>query len=332
MKKINPEQLKKHLIQGLNYFYIFLGEDFSLLEKNQDLILNFAHQKGFLEKVKIDIERDKDWEKIILFYRTKGLFFKKTILVINFLIKDINDFLIKRIYNIFYLLNSDILTILKFNHLSHFIQQDKSLCQFKKQYNIISCFTPYNLQFINWIKYEIKEKKINLEEQAFFLLCRYYEGNTLFIYKILDILLITWPNICITKHKIKKIIADFFDFSPLYWINSIFQGHIKKSIYMLKFFRKKKYNPLILVRSLQKDLLKLIHIKREEKIDIYLLLKENNIWNTRYKFFINAFKRINNNNLFKAIQILVKIEINVKKKYNNYVWNQLQELTLILCQ
>ncbi|QCI17831.1 DNA polymerase III subunit delta [Buchnera aphidicola (Acyrthosiphon lactucae)] len=314
----------------LNSFYIFLGEDLFLLERNQDLILNFAYKKGFSEKVIIDIEKDKDWEKVILFYKNKNLFFKKTTLVVNFLIKKLNIVLVKHIHEIFSVLNLDILIILKFNHLSRFIEKNKFLNKFKK-FNIVSCFTPYNLHFINWIKYEIQEKNINIEEKAFLLLCKYYEGNTLFIYKILDILLITWPNSCITVEKIKKIIIDFFDLSPLHWINSIFQGQIEKAIYILNHFCKKKYNPLILVRSLQKDLFKLIYIRREKTIITNSLLDKNNIWHTRYKFFKNACKKINNNSLLKAIKILVKIEINIKKKYNTNVWNQLQELTLTLC-
>ncbi|WP_284443111.1 DNA polymerase III subunit delta [Buchnera aphidicola] len=331
MKSISPDELKKTLIKKLNYFYIFLGEDVFLSERNQDLILNSAYQKGFLEKVIINIEKDKDYKKINFFYKNKNLFFKKTTLIINFIIKKLNVFMIENIYKTFSLLDSDILIILKFNHLSHFIEKNKLLDKFK-EFHIVSCFTPYNLRFINWIKYEIREKNINIEEKAFSLLCKYYEGNTLFIYKILDILYITWPNTYITTEKIKKIIIDFFDLSPLHWVNSIFQGQIEKAIYILKIFYKKKYNHLILVRALQKDLLKLISIKREKKINIHVQLRQHNIWYTRYKFFISAFKKMNNDKLLRAIQILVKIEINIKKKYNNNIWNQLQELTLILCE
>ncbi|QIQ42016.1 MAG: DNA polymerase III subunit delta [Buchnera aphidicola (Microlophium carnosum)] len=330
MNNITPDKLKKQLMQKLESFYIFLGEDTFLLERNQDLVLNFAYKKGFSKKVIMNIEKDTDYKKIILFCKTKNLFFKKTTLVVNFLIKKLNMIANEYIYQIFSLFNPDILMILKFNHLSHFFKKNKLFYTFKKC-NIVSCFTPYNLHFINWITYEMQEKNIEMEEKAFFLLCKYYEGNTLFIYKILDILSITWPNTCISAEKIKNVIINFFDLSPLHWINSIFQRQIEKSIYILNVFCKKQYNPLILVRYLQTDLLKLIYIKREKKISMHILLEKNNVWSTRYKFFINAFKKINNSSLLKAIQILVKIEINIKKKYNNDVWNQLQELTLILC-
>lgn len=221
--------------------------------------------------------------------------------------------------------------ILKFNHLSLSIKKNKSLNLFTQYTNIVSCFTLYNLHFVSWIKYEIREKNINIEDKAFFLLCKYYEGNTAFIYSILNILLITWPKTNITVDKIKKIIVDFFSFDPLHWINAIFQGQTKKAIYILNFFRKQKYDVLILIRSLQKDLLKLIYMKREKNININMFLEDNNIWKTRYKFFIHGFKKINCDTLFKAIQILVRIEINIKQKNNSSIWNELQELTLMLC-
>ncbi len=331
MNNIHVDKLKKYLVQKLHSCYILLGEDLFLLNKNQDLILNFANKKGFIEKKIVNIETNQDWNKIIDFYKKKSLFFKKTILIINFIIKNLNITLINNINQISFFLNSDVLTILKFNHLSFFIQKNKLLDKLKCYSNTVSCFTPYGLFFINWVQYEISEKNINIEQQAFFLLCKYYEGNTLFICQILDILLLTWPNTCITVENIKKVIIDFFIFSPLHWINAIFEGKIKKSIYILNIFYKKKYDPLILIRSLQKDLLILIYMKREKKININAFLKKNNIWNIRYPFFINAFKNIQNHTFLKAIQILVKIEINIKKKYNYAVWDELKELNLMIC-
>ncbi|QCI21160.1 DNA polymerase III subunit delta [Buchnera aphidicola (Hyperomyzus lactucae)] len=331
MKNIHLYELKEYLTKRLNFLYVFLGEDFFLLNKSQELILNFASQKGFLETSTIDIEKNKDWEKVILFYKKKNLFFQKTSLIINFIIKKLNIVLMKNINKISSLLNSDILMILKFNHLSLAIQKNKSLAQLKKNTDIVSCFTPYNLQFINWIKYEIQEKNINIEEKALFLLCKYYEGDTLFIYNVLSVLVITWPNTYITVDKIKKFIIDFFSFHPFHWINAILEGKIKKAIYILNFFRNHQYDVLVLIRSLQKDLLKLIYMKREKNININMFLVDEKISKKRCKFFIYGFKHINYNVLFEAIQMLVRIEMNIKQKNNSAVWNQLQKITLILC-
>ncbi|QCI24108.1 DNA polymerase III subunit delta [Buchnera aphidicola (Macrosiphoniella sanborni)] len=337
MKNIHLYELKKYLKKKLNTIYIFLGEDCCLLQKNQDLILQFAYKKGFFNIIKIDIEKDKDWEQVIIFYKTKNLFFQKTILVINCLIKKINIIFIKKINKILSLslLNLDILTILKLNHLSYYIKKKKFFNQFENKNNIISCFTPNDLNFILWIKYEIQEKNIQIEKQALFLLYKYYSGNTLFIYNILDIISITWPNSKITEKKIKKIIVDFVDYSSLHWIDYIFQFKTKQAIAVLYYFLKKKRNPLILIRALQKDLIKLMYIKRyikreDNRINIYSILEKYNICSTRHNMFINAIKKISDDNVFKVIQILLKIEINIKKNYNYNIWYKLQELTLIL--
>lgn len=330
MKNIHLYELKKYLIQKLNTIYIFLGEDDSLSKKSQDIIKIFALKKGFLNTVQIDIEKDKDWEKIVIFYKKRNLFFQKTILVVNFLIKNINSILIKKICRIFTLLNSDILIILKFNHLSISIKNSKFFNQFQENNNIIICDPPYNSHLILWIKYEIEERKIQIEDQACYLLYKYYEGNTLFILNVLDMVIIRYPNTYITCQMIKKIIINCIDYSSLNLINYIFQFKTKKAISILDFFSKKKYNPLILVRSLQKDLFTLIYMKRENNVNVNNYLKKYNICTIRHKFFIHAFQKIDYYNLLKAIQILVKIEINIKKNYYYSVWNQFQELTLIL--
>ncbi|CAL4326501.1 DNA polymerase III subunit delta [Buchnera aphidicola] len=330
MKIIPPEHLKESLINNLNSCYVLLGEDLCLINKNQNLILKYANQKGFTEIIIIDIKHDTDWKKVINFCKTRNLFLKKTSLIVNFITKTLNISLVKNINRISFLLNVEILILLKLNHLSGCIQTKKILDKLQFFSSIISCFTPYNINFNRWIKHEIYEKNINIEKQAFFLLCKYYEGDTLFIHKVLDVLSMTFPNTDITLEKIKKVILDCFNFSELHWINAIFQGQTKKAIYILNIFHQQKYNPLILIRQLQKDLLILIYMNRDKNINVNMFLKQNNVWNTRYKFFINALNKINNHIYLKAITILVNIEINIKQKYNNSVWIQLQELTLMI--
>ncbi|QIE02135.1 DNA polymerase III subunit delta [Buchnera aphidicola] len=329
-KNIHVYELKKYLHQKLHNIYVLLGENNSLLKKNQNIIQQFAFKKGFINTITIDIEKNQDWEKVILTYKIRNLFFQKTILVINLLIKNINTFIFKKIYKIFNLFNSDILTILKFHHLSNIIKNSIFFKNFQKKNYIISCYTPYNIDFILWIKYEIKERNIKMSKQAFLLLCKYYDGNTLYILNVLDMIFITFPNTYIELEMIKQIIVHFLDYSSLNWINYIFQFKTQKAISILSLFSKKKYNPLILVRSLQIDLTKLVYIKREKNININQLLKKHNICTIRHKFFIHAIHKINYFNLLKAITILLKIEINIKNNYNHFIWYQLKELTLTL--
>lgn len=330
MKYIYLDTLEKKLIQKINSCYIFLGENLLLSNHSQDLILHFSRKKGFTERIEINIEKNTDWEKVTIFYSKKNLFFTKTILIINFFIKIINSVLIKNINKTSFFSDPDIIVILKLNQLSRFFQENTLLDRLKSYSDIVYCFTPYNIYFTKWIKYEIQKKNINIENNALILLCTYYEGDTLFIYKILEIILITWPNTLITREKIKKIITNFSSFSSFHWINAIFNSEKKRALYILYIFYKKKYNTLTLIRCLQKDLLILIGMKREKNLNISMFLKNNNVWNSRFKFFKNAFKKIHSDNCFKAIQILLQIEIKIKKQHNHSIWMQLKELTLIL--
>lgn len=328
MKIVYPEQLKEHLKNKINTCYIFLGDNIVLINKNQDLIFKYANKQGFDEKVIINIEKNIDWKNVFHFYQQSNLFFKKTILVINFTIKKINSVLIKYIYQTSFQSNSDILVILKINQLPMLYLKDEKLHACGK---IIYCFTPYSFLFMNWLKYEIQEKNMKIEKKAIFFLQKNYEGDTLLTDKTLEMLSITWPNVFITIEKIKKIIYDFSIFSPSHWINAILENQKKKALHILNTFYKKQYHSLILIRCLQKDLIILINMKHEKNLNINTFLKNNNIWNIRLRIFKNAFNRISYDAYCQAIQILVKIEIQIKKKYSNAVWLQLKRLTLILC-
>lgn len=330
MNIIYPENLKNNLIDQLHHCYVLLGEDVFLLNQSQDIILKYAYKKNFLEKIIINIKKNTDWNRVNQFYKTKHLFFNKKILLINFSIKKLTVFLIQEINKIYFSKKLEILIILKFNELSNTLKKNKKLKIFGSKKNIIYCFTPRNLNFENWIKYEIKEKKLKVTENSFNLLKKNYEGNTLFLHQTLNIISSIWKNEIITRKKIKKIINKFSIFSPSIWIDAIFRNDQKRALYILDSLYEKKYNPIILIRSLQKDLIKLINIKRETKISINESLKKNNIWINRSSIFINALKFINFNNLLKVIRILLKIEIDIKKEYNYSVWMELKTITLLL--
>lgn len=77
MNKIYPENLKERLKKKLHSYYIFLGEDILFLQRNQDMICQFADKQGFIQKNFIHIENNTDWEKIIHFCKKKTYLIKK---------------------------------------------------------------------------------------------------------------------------------------------------------------------------------------------------------------------------------------------------------------
>ncbi|ALD15377.1 DNA polymerase III subunit delta [Buchnera aphidicola (Aphis glycines)] len=323
-------RIKKKIIKKLNFFYILLGEDLILLNNNEKIIFHFAKKEHFKENYIINVKENTDWNQVINFYNSNDLFIKKKILVINLTTKNFNSVLIQNIKKLFFIKNIDILTIIKFNQLSK--NFTKYLSTRNKVFNthVIWCFTPYGTNFINWLKYEIQEKKIEMTKNAFLLLCKNYEGNTLSIYHVLNMITLTWKNQNITSQKIQYIINEFSVFTPSDWINAIFYNQIDKAFYILDIFRKQKYNPLILIRSLQQDLLQLIYIKREKITNIDSILKQNKIFFNRLKFFKFAIKSINFSNFLKVIRILLQIEIKIKEEYNFDIWVELKTLILLL--
>ncbi|QIQ41451.1 MAG: DNA polymerase III subunit delta [Buchnera aphidicola (Aphis urticata)] len=330
MQLIYTEELKKKIIKKLNFFYILLGEDLILLNTNEKIISNFAKSKGFKENYIINIEKNTDWNKVVYFYNANNLFFQKKILVINLTIKTFNAVLTQNIKKLSFIKNVDIITIVKSNQLSKNFKHYLLTQRKKINADIICCFAPYGTNFINWLKYEIKNKKIEINENAFLLLCKYYEGNTLCIHHILHMIKLVWNNGDITSNKIKHIINEFAIFTPSDWINAVFYNDIEKAFYILDVFRKQKYNPLILIRSLQKDLLTLICMKREKIININLFFKQNKIFFNRFKFFKFAVHSINFDNFLKVIRLLLQIDIKIKLEYNYNIWIELKTLILLL--
>ncbi|WP_367673474.1 hypothetical protein [Buchnera aphidicola] len=92
---------------------------------------------------------------------------------------------------------------------------------------------------------------------------------------------------------------------------------------------KQQYNPTLLIRLIQKDLLILIHMKRNQKINYHLFLNEKKICHKRNLILINACINSKNENLYKMIKIITHLELKIKKNHSNQsLWTQLRLLSL----
>ncbi|CAL4324181.1 DNA polymerase III subunit delta [Buchnera aphidicola] len=329
MHIINADNLEKSFLKKLNYSYLLVGEEEFFIQETKIFLLKFAKEEQYLETNTVYIKFDIDWINVIKMYQNICMFSKKKIIILIYKKNNFDNNFFKNFIKISKIFNKNILLIIHLEkHTTNYQKKNFfNLSQIKT--TIICCNKITSENWNNWIEKKIKKMKLNILKDVKKMLYKNYKDNLFALSNILNILMLIYSSHKITLNKSKKIIENLSLFTPVEWINSIFEKDKKKSIKIIHRLSEQKYNPIVLIRNLQKDLITLIYMKKNKNINYYLFLNKNKICNKRHLIFINACIDIADDNLYKAIKIITNLELKIKTEYNNKsLWTQLKLLSL----
>ncbi|XBC38056.1 MAG: DNA polymerase III subunit delta [Buchnera aphidicola (Floraphis choui)] len=329
MKIINPEQLFPIFFKNLSPYYILIGDNDFFIQESKKIIFSIAKKNGFSKFSIVQVEHHINSKYLYSHFENNNLFFKKKIVILDLSKKKITNIVQKQLSHLSTLMNSNLLLIIYKNIKEH-KEEIIWFNMFKLRGTIIYCQNLTKDKLDTWIQYKIQELKINIHTDVKTLLLQFYSGNILFLYNILNILMLIWPNTIITIKKVRNFISDKAIFTIEEWINAMLIGDLNKSMRILNYFCINNYNQIILIRNLQYDLLTILMLQREKLNNNDYILKKRKVLKNRYSLFKNIANYKNFKKIHQSINLLTKIEINIKKNYEKNIWNQLKILSYII--
>jgi len=329
MCKIYSDDLENQLLKGLNTSYLLIGKEEFFIQESKNILLKFARKEKYFEKIIIYIKYSKDWKNVINIYQDRNIFSEKKIIILIYK-KDTFDFdFFTHLIKISKIFNKNILLILQLENYQNNYQKQNIFYASQTKTTIIYCNPLKSENWSNWVDGKIKKMQLNINFNVKLLLYKNYKGNLFALTNVLNIFKLLYPYTEITLDKSKKIIENLSFFTPKQWVDAIFKKNKKQSLTIIDRFIQQKYNPIFLIRILQKELLILIYMKRNKKISYSLFLNEKKICNKRHVIFINACTNSTNENLYKMIKTITNLELKIKAEYNNQsLWTQLKLLSL----
>ncbi|WP_343182425.1 DNA polymerase III subunit delta [Buchnera aphidicola] len=324
-------ELEKKIFQKI-YHFLIIEQDFFISQKTIKKILFYYCSKEH-KVIQIIIKKKNHWENVYFEYRQDKIFDKKKILILILENKKIDYVTITALSKIFKYKNNNIILIIYFKKISnkHNIEIISKKLQ-KYPIGIIPnpVFTKNELN--QWIKKKIKKINLKLNSSIINILSHLYKKNLLFLYKILEGLKIINKKKKITVQLVNQITQNTLNFYISDLIHAIFQKKIIKSCYIIDFLKRNKYDISHIIRSIQIHIIYFIHIKEKKIYDHYLhIFKKYIVLKKEDKDFTKLINDINNTQLYKIINLIYKIEINIKKKNNQLSWYYLKTLTAIFC-
>ncbi|MBY4950322.1 DNA polymerase III subunit delta [Pantoea sp. DY-17] len=332
MIRIYPEQLSAQLREGLRACYFLTGNEPLLIQESADAIRATASAQGFEEHFSVTIDAQTDWDAIFVSCQSLSLFTQRQTLTLQLPENGPNAAIAEQLVKLSTLLHSDILLVLRLAKLTKAQENSAWFKALSTQAVMVPCQTPEQAQLPRWVASRAKAMKLSVDDAAIQLLCYCYEGNLLALSQALERLSLLWPDGKLTLPRVEAAVNDAAHFTPFHWVDALLAGKSKRALHILHQLEKEDSEAVILLRTLQRDLLTLLHLQRNQaKQALRTLMDQQRIWQNRRALFTEALQRLDAQRLQRAVHLLAELELSMKQDYGQNLWPQLETLSLLLC-
>ena len=332
MTRLYPEQLAAQLREGLRACYLLCGNEPLLLQESQDLIRQAATAQQFSEHYSISLDAHTDWDAIFSICQSMSLFAsRQTLLLIlpeNGPTAPIGEQLVK----LAALLHEDIILLLRGPRLTKAQENSAWFKALGANGIYVTCQTPEQAQLPRWVAKRAKAMQLTLDEPANQLLCYCYEGNLLALAQALERLALLHPDGKLTLPRVEQAVNDAAHFSPYHWLDALLAGKSKRAWHILQQLRQEDVEPVILLRTLQRELMQLLTLQRQmATTPLRTLFDQHKVWQNRRSLVTQALQRLSAAQLQQAVRLLAQIELTLKQDYGQSVWPELESLSMLIC-
>lgn len=332
MIRLYPEQLRAQLSEGLRAAYLLLGNDPLLLQESQDAVRHAATEQGFIEHHTFSLDASTDWNEIFSLSQALSLFSSRQTLLLLLPENGPNAAINEQLTRLISLLHDDLLLIIRGNKLTKAQENAAWVSALASNAVQVSCQTPEQAQLPRWLATRAKLLNLQLDEPASQLLCYCYEGNLLALSQALERLSLLWPDGKLTLPRVEQAVNDAAHFTPFHWVDALLAGKSKRALHILQQLRLEGSEPVILLRTVQRELLLLVNLKRQSAhTPLRALFDKHRVWQNRRGLVGDAINRLSGDQLRQAVTLLTQAELTLKQDYGQSVWAELESLSLLLC-
>lgn len=332
---VYPEQLESKLQKKLHLCYMLFGDDQLLLQESEERICTYAKALQFNEYISITLNTNPDWEAIYSTCQTLSLFSNRKILLLVMPENGINAATGEKLSMLAPMLNDEIMLILRGNKLTRALENSTWFKILSQNAVLVNCTTPEYTQLPHWVAARAKNMNLMLDDVVCQLLCQYYEGNLLALTQALKRLSLIYPDGNLPLPRVEAAINNASSFTILHWIDAILAGKSERANHILQQLQLKANNPVVLLRSIQREVLLLITIKRqiiaEIPVKVNTLFDRYKVLQKRRTLLTQALQRLNLQQLYQSVTLMVKMELAIKQEYIYAAWPDITTLTLLLC-
>ena len=326
MIKISAEKITQQL--GSPY-YLILGSDPYLQHYAQTKLRKAFKQAEYDEQRSFTINGQTDWSAMYDSCQAMNLFSSKTLLYLDIGEGVLNVSVAGKLNTLCEMLTPDIGLIISLVKITKAQENAPWYKALSNKLVVVNCATPQAAQLPLWIKTYLQQMHMTIEQPAIELLSYCYEGNLLALTQIIEQLQLLYPNQTITNEQVESNINDSAIFTPFHWVDAMISNKAKRAMHVLQQLKMNDFEPLILMRIVQRELILLINLKLAlTQKTPRQVFDEYRVWQNRRAMYSAYLNRFYIRSLFALLATLTEIEINLKHNNELPIWDALLSLSM----
>ena len=326
MIKISAEKITQQL--GSPY-YLILGSDPYLQHYAQTKLRKAFKQAEYDEQRSFTINGQTDWSAMYDSCQAMNLFSSKTLLYLDIGEGVLNVSVAGKLNTLCEMLTPYIGLIISLVKITKAQENAPWYKALSNKLVVVNCTTPQAAQLPLWIKTYLQQMHMTVEQPAIELLSYCYEGNLLALTQIIEQLQLLYPNQTITYEQVESNINDSAIFTPFHWVDAMISNKAKRAMHVLQQLKMNDFEPLILMRIVQRELILLINLKLAlTQKTPRQVFDEYRVWQNRRAMYSAYLNRFDIRSLFALLATLTEIEINLKHNNELPIWDALLSLSM----
>ncbi|PWI35177.1 DNA polymerase III subunit delta [Vibrio albus] len=330
--RIFADKLPAQLQRELKNVYLIFGNEPLLLSESRDAVITAAKEAGFSEKHYFTLDAQLDWNQVFDCCQALSLFSDKKIIELEVPESGINAAAGKSLVELAEQLNPDVLLIVFGSKLTRQQENAKWFKALHQHGMWVSCLTPDIQRLPQFVQARCRKLNLHPDAQALQMLAQWHEGNLLALVQSLEKLVLLYPDGELTLVRLEEALNRHNHFTPFHWVDALLAGKASRSQRILRQLEAEGVEPVILLRTLQKELTLVVRYKHElQTMPLAQLFDKYRVWQSKRPLYSAILQRLTLKQLNRAFKLLTQAEILTKTQYDQSPWPVIAQITLELC-
>ncbi|MDP4492403.1 DNA polymerase III subunit delta [Vibrio sp. AH4] len=331
--RIYAEKLAESLHKTLYPIYLVFGNEPLLIQEAKTAIEKAAQTQGFLEKHRFSADAGLDWSSVYDCYQALSLFSSRQLIEIEIPESGINTQTAKELSSLSGQLHQDIILLVIGPKLTKAQENAAWLKTLAQQACWVNCLTPELSRLPQFVQQRCFSLGLKPDAEAVQMLAQWHEGNLFALAQSLEKLALLYPDGQLTLVRLEESLSRHNHFTPYHWMDALLEGKANRAQRILRQLMLEESEPIILIRTAQKELTQLLKWQQERQHTATLghLFDRYRVWQNRRPLYSAALQRLPMVMLSRLIGLLTQAELLAKTQYEQPVWPILQQLSLECC-
>jgi len=332
--KLRPEQLQRHLLDGLQSVYVLCGDEPLLLQESTDLIRQAATKNGYSERQVHAIERGFSWDALIADSQALSLFAERKLVELRFSGKPdaaAADVLI----NFAQRPPEDTLLLITLPKLDAAAQKSKWFTALDNHGVQITVYPVDASALPGWLSQRAQSLGLRLPTEALQLLADRTEGNLLAAAQALEKLRLLSDGNDISFDTVASLVSDSTRYSVFDLADAVLMGDASRAARLLLGLESEGQAESVVLWALQKDLRALTLAAEQmsqsgQQALSSQALNQLGFWAKRQGPAQQALRRLSLIRLQRLTSGVIDVDKAIKGQSPERAWDALLRLTMAM--